>query len=127
MAKNRTQQSHGEIYERFGQNVAAARQAVGLSQGEAALALGMPQSTYSGYESGTRKVPLSAILQIAELFKTTPDVLINGDPCKDGIVLSDLEEKLVRKFRTLSTDERNMILRSMGIEEKGDEAIEDAG
>lgn len=121
MSKNQTQAPHGEIYKQFGNNIARCRSALGLSQSEAAARLNMPQSTYSGYESGTRKVPLSVIVQIADFYNVTPDDLINSDlssPAADAFSLSPLEEQIIKRFRLLPDGERNMILRSLGLEEE---------
>ncbi|MEE6208388.1 MAG: helix-turn-helix transcriptional regulator [Alphaproteobacteria bacterium] len=133
MSKNQTQQPHGAIYERFGRNVANARAALGLSQSEVAARLGMPQSTYRGYESGTRKIPLSVIVQLSDFYGVSPDDLISGEvsaPAAVGFDLSPLEKQIVIRFRSLPDGERNMILRSLGIdEEKGVVAsdIQDVG
>ena len=129
MGKNRTQQSHGEVYESFGRNIANARINLGLSQYEAASRLGMSQSTYSGYESGTRKVPLSLIVKISELYGISPDELINGQDSrsKDGLILTSLEKEIVLRYRSLSDDGKSIVLRSLGIEEKKDSVIDSAG
>lgn len=118
MSKTQNQPTHGSIYERFGRNVARARSAAGLSQSEAAARLDMPQSTYSGYESGTRKVPLSVILQISELYGVTPDELIGGSAAPAAsFEISPLEKDIVTRFRSLPAGEKNFVLRSLGLPE----------
>ena len=39
---------------------------------------------------------------------------------KDNFQLSPLEKEIILKFRQLSNGERDMFLRSLGVEEKGD-------
>lgn len=124
MSKPPKQPTHGPEYEVFGRNVAAARVALGLSQYDVAEKLGMTQSTYGGYETGTRKVPLSVILKLSEILHKTPDELLGTATAKknNDFYLSDLEKDIIRKFRTLNNGERAMFLRTIGVEEKGDVA-----
>lgn len=44
---------------------------------ETADCLGIAKSTYAGYESGYRVPSLKALLQIADLFDTTVDYILN--------------------------------------------------
>lgn len=129
MSKGNKAPTHGPEYEEFGRNLASARTARGLSQAEIAKSLGMIQSTYAGYETGTRKVPLSVIIQLANYFGKSADELISGKtpdmyPAKNNFSISDLEKDIIRKFRTLNDAERAMFLRTIGVEdiEKEDDA-----
>ncbi len=70
--------THGKDYEDFGARVAERRKMLGLTQQEAAERLGLPQSTYAGYKSGTRKVPMALIKQFAQFCETTADYLLTG-------------------------------------------------
>lgn len=121
MSKNKKTPTHGPEYEKFGRNLAAARAALGLSQAGIAKAFGMTQSTYAGYETGTRKVPLSVIIQLSNYFGKSPDELISGKPSNsafstDDFALSDIEKDMIRKFRSLNNSERSMILRMLDID-----------
>ena len=129
MPKNSKAPTHGPEYEEFGRNLAAARVALGLSQADIAKSLGMTQSTYAGYETGTRKVPLSVIIQLASYLGKSPDELISGKPSGvqsviNDFSLSNLEKDIIRKFRTLNNGERAMFLRTIGVDdtEKGETA-----
>ena len=129
MPKNSKAPTHGPEYEEFGRNLAVARVALGLSQADIAKSLGMTQSTYAGYETGTRKVPLSVIIQLANYLGKSPDELISGKPSgvqivKNDFSISDLEKDIIRKFRTLNNGERAMFLRTIGVDdtEKGESA-----
>ncbi|MGN0288414.1 MAG: helix-turn-helix domain-containing protein [Lachnospiraceae bacterium] len=122
MPKSSKAPTHGPEYEEFGRNLAAARVALGLSQSDIAKSLGMTQSTYAGYETGTRKVPLSVIIQLANYFGKSPDELINGKSSDvhriiNDFPLSDLEKDIIKKFRTLTNGERSMFLRSIGLDD----------
>lgn len=121
MSKNKKTPTHGPEYEEFGRNLATARTALGLSQSDIAKSLGMTQSTYAGYETGTRKIPLSVIIQLANYFGKSPDELIigksfNANFSTNDFSISDLEKDMIKKFRTLNNSERSMILRMLDIE-----------
>lgn len=47
-----------------------------LSQAELAEALGIAQTTYSGYERGFREPSLDMLCQIADFFHTSTDYLL---------------------------------------------------
>ena len=103
MPKNNKAPTHGPEYEKFGRNLASSRVALGLSQADIAKSLGMTQSTYAGYETGTRKIPLSVIIQLSNYFGKTPDELISGElpsllPIKNEFPLSNLEKDIIRKW-----------------------------
>ncbi len=76
--------THGKIYEDFGKKIAEAREAKGLSQKDASHKLGMPQSTYAGYETGTRKIPLYLIREFSKFYEVSPDELLGEDEKKDS-------------------------------------------
>ncbi|MBQ6994994.1 MAG: helix-turn-helix transcriptional regulator [Lachnospiraceae bacterium] len=131
MGKERTAESRGEEYVAFGRNLATARVSLGLSQADIAARLDMPQSTYAGYESGTRKVPLSVILQFSNFFGKTPDELIGikemviSSPKSVQSTFTDEEYKLLKYFNDLNKDgkkkliERASELLELGYIEKG--------
>lgn len=49
-----------------------------LSQAELAEALGIAQTTYSGYERGFREPSLDMLCQIADFFHTSTDYLLGS-------------------------------------------------
>ncbi|WP_141433925.1 helix-turn-helix domain-containing protein [Bacillus sp. 03113] len=49
------------------------------SQQDAADRLGIAKSTYAGYESGYRRPPLQALIQIADLFDVSIDYLLGRE------------------------------------------------
>lgn len=124
MAKGRTAESHGPEYLQFGANVAKLRKARGLSQVEIAAALGINQSTYAGWETGTRKVQLSTMLQLSKFFGVSVDSLIGTKELslpavKDrGFDLKESEKNLVLAYRRLSREGKQKLT------ERADELIE---
>jgi transcriptional regulator with XRE-family HTH domain len=71
------------------------------SMQETADRLGIAKSTYAGYESGYREPSLQALSQIADLFETTVDYILNRD-FRPNVELSEL---LNSKETILSLDQ----------------------
>lgn len=110
----------GPEYVRFGKNVAAARQSLGLSQRDIAKKLGMGQSTYAGYETGTRKVPLSVIIQLSQILNKTPDELIGySKQNNNSINIQGLEKDLVLSYRNADEVDKTIVKRTLNL---GDES-----
>lgn len=134
MAKERTTEARGPEYLEFGANLTKLRKARGLSQSETAAALGTTQSTYAGWETGTRKVQLSTMLQLSEYFGVSVDVLIGVQkltvPTTDerAFDLKESEKNLILTFRKLNREgkqklcERADELLDLGYVQKGDAA-----
>lgn len=134
MAKERTTEARGPEYLEFGANLTKLRKARGLSQSETAAALGITQSTYAGWETGTRKVQLSTMLQLSEYFGVSVDVLIGAQkltvPTTDerAFDLKESEKNLILTFRKLNREgkqklcERADELLDLGYVQKGDAA-----
>ncbi|MFC7394796.1 helix-turn-helix domain-containing protein [Scopulibacillus cellulosilyticus] len=70
---------------------------------ETADHLGIAKSTYAGYESGYREPSLQALMQIANLFGTTVDYILNRTDDKQEMKL-ELTELLDSKEFVLSLD-----------------------
>lgn len=132
MAKERTTEARGPEYLAFGANLTKLRKARGLSQSETAAALGITQSTYAGWETGTRKVQLSTMLQLSNYFGVSVDVLIGVQkaavPATDerAFDLKESEKNLILTFRKLNREgkqklcERADELLDLGYVQKGD-------
>ena len=73
-----------EFYVELGRRMAALRAAQGLSQAELAQALGLKQTTYSGYESGARRLPLDKLPEVCRALETTPGALLTGEARLDA-------------------------------------------
>ena len=108
----------GEEYVRFGNNVMKARKEKGISQKQIANMLKVPQSTYAGYETGTRKVPLSIIVKLAKILNKTPDELIGtqGSKVKNGIMVHGFEKELVISYRNADELDKAIVRRTLKLD-----------
>ena len=52
------------------------RQERDLSQQELAKLLGVSRATYSRYENGKREIPLTLLIKLADIFKTSIDYIV---------------------------------------------------
>jgi transcriptional regulator with XRE-family HTH domain len=62
----------------FGIRLSKLRTDKGYSQSDVSRMLNMPQSTYAGYEAGSRKASITVIKTLSHFYGITPDYLING-------------------------------------------------
>lgn len=113
MARKRLVEARSPEYAFLGQQLASAREALGLSQAEASKLIGISQGTYSGYETGTRRIRLPMLQQIAKAYDVTVDWLIGTST---GLGVAD--------FDSLSEDERNLILKYRAASPSIKEAID---
>ena len=111
-----------EVYER----IKARRKEIGLSADDVAEALGVSRATVYRYESADiEKLPTTIIEPLAKVLKCSIAYLMGWEEkpnANNDFYLSDLENDIIRKFRTLNNGERAMFLRTIGVEEKGDVA-----
>lgn len=70
---------------------------------ETADRLGIAKSTYAGYESGYREPSLQALSQIADLFDTTADFILNRSNNKNSTL--ELTELLKLQEQPLNLDQ----------------------
>lgn len=117
-----------EVYERIKER----RKELDLSANDVADALGVSRATVYRYESAAiEKLPTTVLQPLAQVLRCSPAYLmgwttnVSGDaPEQDAstsetcFTLSDLEKQIISRFRSLSPVERNMILRSLGLEEE---------
>lgn len=78
------------------------RNKAGLSQAEIAKRLGMPRTTYVGYENGSREPDITTINKLCDFHGVTVGYLING---KEDHYPEELTEVL-KLFSTLSEKEK---------------------
>lgn len=67
-----------ERRERFGANLKQARKRADLSQEELSFQADLNRTTISLYERGLREPGIDAILKMATVLETTPEVLCEG-------------------------------------------------
>ena len=104
------------IYIEFGKRLAEMRQQINLSQKSIADKLEIPQSTYAGYETGSRKIPLELIVRLSKILNISPTVLILG---KEINIINDFtasELELIKKFRQLDADGKQRIENQLNFE-----------
>ena len=116
MSKKRIVDARSPEYSALGYRITEARKALGLSQAEASKRIGIPQSTYSGYETGTRKVTLTTLKQIAAAYEVDVDTLI-GTP-KKAVSLSEETERIVECYMSADEATRDMVKRLLYYYEK---------
>lgn len=119
---------HDIIYKEFGKRLAEVRISKKLTQAEAAEKLGTVQSTYSGYELGTRKINLELILKFSEIYNVSPNFLITGEEdilqeipknkteVKEFVNVSPLALTVARRFDKASLKEKNTVLLTLDLE-----------
>jgi transcriptional regulator with XRE-family HTH domain len=69
--------SSHEFYTALGRALSEARENCGYTQSQFARALNLAQSTYSGYESAQRKMPVHVLKQAADKLNISVDSLLN--------------------------------------------------
>lgn len=108
----------GKINERIKER----RLQIGLTLLEVAEAIGVKEATVQRYESGAIKsISHEAICKLSDVLHCSPSYLMGWDDSPApaaAFSLSDLEKQIIIRFRSLPDGEKNMILRSLGLEEK---------
>lgn len=81
------------------------------------------ESTMSGYLTGKVRMPAWLVLSFAQYFQVSTDYLYGlTDTPQRPMDLSPSEQALVRDFRTLSRNQRELILRNAAIMREQNEA-----
>ena len=104
------------IYIEFGKRLAQMRLQSNLSQKAIAEKLKIPQSTYAGYETGSRKIPLELIVKLSKILNVSPTILILG---KEINIINDFtasEIYIIKKYRQLDVDGKQRIENQLNFE-----------
>lgn len=78
------------------------RESAGITQKEVAAIIGVSESTYRSYELGDRKISVDLLAKLAEIYRTSVDVLIgNAEPTNEPTIVSgnftqDQAEKIIK-------------------------------
>ena len=87
-----------------------------ITQKQLAKELGITESTMSGYLTGKARIPAWLVEQCAQYFRVTTDYLYGlTDETRQTLALSPAEEKLILDFRTLSRDQKELLVRNAAI------------
>lgn len=108
MAQLRKKEPRGPEYLQLGYRLTDIRKSLGLSQADAAQKIGIPQSTYSGYETGSRKITLSTLKQIAGAYGVSVDSLL-GNAMATAEALTLEEEEVIKMYRQADNDTKRMV------------------
>mgnify|MGYP001028885451 FL=1 len=86
------------------------------TQKKVAKAVGITESTMSGYMTGKVRLPAWLVQMCAEYFQVSTDYLygLTDDPQRP-LDISPAERDLVLNFRTLTRDQRELIVRNVAI------------
>lgn len=76
--------------EQIGARLRKLRDAVGINQASMAKTLGITQSAWSQYESGSRRITLEVSASAAARFGVTLDWIYRGDPSGLPMKLAEL-------------------------------------
>ena len=88
-------------------NFKIARQSKKLKQSAVAAELDVTAATVSRYESGDMQPDNNTLIKLADLFDCSIDYLLGRGA--NAIALSDDEIKLIKKYRQLDADGKNLI------------------
>ncbi len=79
----------------IGENLKILRKRKAISQEDAAKMIGIPRSSYSGYENGVAQPPIELLIKLADNFKLSVDVLLRNDLSKySDNKLEEMEQQL---------------------------------
>lgn len=109
MARKRLVEARSPEYAQLGQKLAQARESMNLSQAEAAKLIGISQGTYSGYETGTRRIKLPMLKKIADAYGVKVDWLI-GTGVVDDYVEDENLRALIDVYNDLGPDKAQALL-----------------
>ena len=98
MSKKRIDEPINPDYFYLGKRLSEIRNDLNLSQAEASKMLGIPQSTYAGYETGKRKISLTRLRDIAAAYGVKVDYLLGVSFSVDQ--LTEDERTLIEIYRT---------------------------
>lgn len=90
--------------------IRAARKATGKTQKEMALALGITESTYCGYETGKRNPDALKISKIAAILGVSGDYLLDLPEAETENDLQAEESDILAVFRELNAQGRALVL-----------------
>lgn len=93
------------------------RQRAGMTQEQAAAALGMPKKTYQNYEREVREADPDVLCAIADLYKVSLDELMGRDGARHdsprtlAAEAAKQQDELLGIFQSLDADGREFLLR----------------
>lgn len=98
--------AHEDNQREIGRRVRIARETLGLTQEEAAVALGVKRTTVTQMELGNRSITATELVQMAKLFRRSVEWLV-GQEEEPPVAAS----ALFRATRSLSEHDKEQVLR----------------
>lgn len=102
----RHEPADGAVQAAIGRRLRDAREVLGLTQGDAATALGVQRTSISSIETGKRKVTATELQKLATLYRRTAAWILGDEPDADVSASA-----LLRATKTLSEEDRQQVLR----------------
>ena len=99
------------FFKALGTRLTGLRKAQGLTQTQLGELLGVSQQTINSFEKGRRRVPVSALPTLSEVFGVSVDVLVNAQPtssAKRGPT-PQLQQK-IEQLRTLPRPKQKFVM-----------------
>ena len=101
------------------ENLKKAREKAGLTQAQAAIAIGVSDGTYKNYEQGKREPNGDKMVTIAKLFGVTTDYLLGREPAPDDPIemlsrelnLNLYEKAIVTAYLAMDTKSRTDLVK----------------
>lgn len=91
----------------FGEKLRALLEEQGLTQKELAMRLNIAPSTMGSYVQNAREPDFATLKRLAEYFEVSTDYLLD---CRSGKAAAAQEDELLRIFRALSPEQRDICL-----------------
>lgn len=88
-------------------NFKKERKKKSYTQDEISEKLGIPKTTYCGYEQGIRKIPIEVLCNLADIYQISLDELVGRNFAKAG---TELEDEILKYVRQLSLLEQGKVL-----------------
>ena len=110
-----------------GQRIKGRREELQISQVQLAERANISKQTLYKYENDIiSNIPSDVIEKLSNILECSPAYIMGWND-KLPFDISPLEKEIILKYRTLSEDSKNIVLRSLGIEEKRDDVIDSVG
>lgn len=103
---SRREPAEGADQAAIGQRLRDAREVLGLTQGDAATALGVQRTSISSIEGGKRNVTATELQKLAALYRRTAGWILGDEPDADVSASA-----LLRATKTLSEEDQQQVLR----------------
>lgn len=111
--------SESEQKQIFQNNLNRLLEQRGKSQREVADAIGVSPQTFNTWCQGIALPRMGKIQKLADYFGVLKSQLVDEKLKTDDVfVVSPVEKEIICKYRALSDDAKDMLLRSLGIERK---------